>query len=119
MTCDDCYFSELCITRINFGMGLDSLGHDDDKIEKSCKHFKNKNLIIELPCKVGDTVYFLTGIRRNIIKSAKVKEIIFDENGIRDLFVQDEPNHMFENSFDIFFLSRENAGRALREREES
>lgn len=118
MTCDDCYFSELCHSRIAFGMGLDSLGHDDDQIEKSCKRFKNRNLIVELPCKVGDTVYFLTGIRRNIIKSAKVKEIIFDENGIMDLFVQDDPNHMFENSFNIFFLAREDAERALMEREE-
>lgn len=72
--------------------------------------------VIVLPCKVGDTVYYITGIGHNLVKPAKVKEIIIDENGIKDLYVQGD-GYDFENSFDIFFLTREEAEKALKERE--
>ena len=74
------------------------------------------NGVIVLPCKVGDTVYYITGIGHNLVKPAKVKEIIIDENGIKDLYVQGD-GYDFENSFDIFFLTREKAEKALKERE--
>ena len=70
--------------------------------------------VIVLPCKVGDTVYYVTGIGHNLVKPAKVEEIIIDENGIKDLYVQGD-GHNFENSFDIFFLTREEAEKALEE----
>ena len=79
-----------------------------------CSDFKDKSRYIELPCEVGDTVYYITGIGHNLIKPATVKEIILDENGIKDLYVQGN-GHNFENSFDIFFLTREEAERKLRE----
>ena len=72
--------------------------------------------VIVLPCKVWDTVYYVTGIGHNLVKPAKVEEIIIDENGIKDLYVQGD-GHNFENSFDIFFLTREEAEKALKERE--
>lgn len=74
--------------------------------------------VIVMPCKVGDTVYYITGIGHNLVKPAKVKEIIIDENGIKDLYVQGD-GYDFENSFDIFFLTREEAERKLRELEEN
>ena len=74
------------------------------------------NGVIVLPCKVGDTVYYITGIGHNLVKPAKVKEIIIDENGIKDLYVQGD-GYDFENSFDIFFLTREEAEEKLKERE--
>lgn len=70
--------------------------------------------VIVTPCKVGDTVYYITGIGHNIVKPAKVKEIIIDENGIKDLYVQGD-GYNFENSFEIFFLTREEAEKALKE----
>lgn len=72
------------------------------------------NGVIVPPCKVGDTVYYVTGIGHNLVKPAKVKEIIIDENGIKDLYVQGN-GHNFENSFDIFFLTREEAEQDLKE----
>ena len=72
------------------------------------------NGVIVLPCKVGDTVYYITGIGHNLVKPAKVKEIIIDENGIKDLYVQGD-GYDFENSFDIFFLTREEAEEKLKE----
>ena len=73
-----------------------------------------ENGVIVLPCKVGDTVYYITGIGHNIVKPAKVKEIIIDDNGIKDLYVQGD-GYNFENSFDIFFLTREEAEEKLKE----
>ena len=75
------------------------------------------NGVILTPCKVGDAVYYITGIGHNIIKSAQIKEIIIDENGIKDLYVKGD-GHNFENSFDIFFLTREEAEKALKERKQ-
>ena len=72
------------------------------------------NGVIAPPCKVGDTVYYITGIGHNLIKPAKIKEIIIDEDGITDLYVQGD-GHNFENSFDIFFLTREEAEAKLKE----
>lgn len=74
------------------------------------------NGVIVLPCKVGDTVYYITGIRNNIVKSAIVNEIILNCDGIGDLFVSSDTAD-FENSFDIFYLTREDAEKALKERE--
>lgn len=72
--------------------------------------------VIVLPCKVGDKVYYITGIRNNIVKSAIVNEIILNCDGISDLFVSSDTAD-FENSFDIFYLTREEAEQALKERE--
>ena len=50
MTCKDCVHYEVC--KIVHSNG------DDRVLENSpCKHFKNKANFVELPCKVGDTVY--------------------------------------------------------------
>lgn len=72
--------------------------------------------VIVPPCKVGDTVYYITGIGHNLVKPAKIKEIIIGEDGIKDLYVAGN-GHNFENSFDIFFLTREEAERKLKELE--
>lgn len=101
--CKDCIHNEMC-----YGT------HTDES--PTCCDFKDKSRYIELPCKVGDTVYYITGIGHNLIKPAKVKEIILDENGIKDLYVQGN-GHNFENSFDIFFPTSEEAEKALKERE--
>lgn len=45
MTCKDCYHYEMCLPRVAVG---------GDKI---CQYFKDKSLIVELPCDVGDKIY--------------------------------------------------------------
>lgn len=102
-TCNECINYDVCSTH----------GANCDR-GSSCVMFKDKSRFIELPCKVGDTVYYITGIGHNLVKPAKVKEIILDENGIKDLYVQGN-GHNFENSFDIFFLTREEAEKKLEE----
>lgn len=73
------------------------------------------NGVIVPPCKVGDMVYYITGIGHNIVKPARIKEIIIGEYGIKDLYVAGD-GHNFENSFDIFFLTREEAEKDLKDR---
>lgn len=78
-------------------------------------HFLENNMIV-LPCKVGDTVYYIGGIHRRLIKSATVVEIILNSDGVRDLFVNSDDGVSFENSFDTFFLTKEEAEQALNDR---
>ena len=86
----------------------------DSASREQCADYLLEHGVIVLPCKVGDTVYYVTGIGHTLVKPAKVKEIIIDENRIKDLYVQGD-GHNFENSFDIFFLTREEAEKALKE----
>ena len=68
------------------------------------------------PCKVGDTVYYIGGIHGRLVKRAIVKDIIVSASGTRDLMVTSELGETFENSFDIFYLTRKEAEAALAER---
>ena len=46
MTCEDCLHYDICI------------GAFGDWLPKICDSFKDKSKFIELPCSVGDTVYY-------------------------------------------------------------
>lgn len=55
MTCKDCYFYDVCHSRIINGYGL---------VDINCNHFKNKDYVVELPVELGSTAYcdaFLNG----------------------------------------------------------
>lgn len=86
MTYKNCIHYEVCnaecgelLSRINQGC-------------EQCKNFKDKSLIIELPCKVGDEAYYLTYKSYNPLsyKVAKAKVIKFyiDRSGIFDIKFQ-------------------------------
>ena len=72
------------------------------------------NGVIVPPCKVGDTVYYLGGIHKSLVKSATVEEIIASSNGVSDLLVNSENGVTFENSVDIFYFTPEEAEQALK-----
>lgn len=54
MTCKDCIHYEIC-QKCSF---CDLTEYVED-LKKVCEWFKNKSKYIDLPCKVGDTVYAL------------------------------------------------------------
>lgn len=56
MTCKDCFHYSACKSQIPKSYW------QDDYID-GCKHFKDKNKIIELPCKVGDTIYEIVRLK--------------------------------------------------------
>lgn len=105
MNCNDCIHQIACLDWCR-GFGQEA---------ELCEHFSDKSEWVHLPCKVGDNVYYLTGIRKTLIKPAIIKEIIFDTTGVKDLFVSSDTCD-FENSFDIFYLTQEEAEKALAER---
>ena len=72
------------------------------------------NGVIVPPCKVGDKVYYHGGIHKSLVKSAVVEEIIINSCGVGDLLVTSENGVTFENSIDIFFLTKEEAEQALK-----
>ena len=95
-TCKDCLHDEAC--EIYAG----DLGENG---AEKCVCFKDRNRFVELPCKVGDTVYQTDGIR---IYENKIERIIFDTNNIG----------FDETSIGkSIFLTREEAEQALKERE--
>lgn len=83
-----------------------------------CPFYTDRSEWVHLPCKVGDKVWYITGIGNNLIMPAIVKEIIIDGRGIKDLYVCGN-GHNFEESFDIFYLTREEAEKALERMKEN
>ena len=69
---------------------------------------------VMLPCKVGDTVYFITGIYNTLIKPAKVEEIYVGD-GVFTLGVSTDFT-TFTLQESEYYLSYEAAEAALKER---
>lgn len=67
---------------------------------------------------VGDRVWYISGIHRSIVKSAIVEEIIINCNGVSDLFVTSDTGS-FENSVDIFYPTKDQAEKKLKELREN
>ena len=59
MTCRDCIHYDVCHNNFK---NIDS--NEEMTDEHCCADFKDKSRIIELPCKVGDDIYYIT-IDRN------------------------------------------------------
>lgn len=80
MTCKDCYHYEMCLPRVAVGGN------------KICQYFKDKSLIVELPCKVGGYVYYVALDFNNvrIPKKAKVISFGINENGVFDVELEGE-----------------------------
>lgn len=110
----NCFMSEVCDLNNKIFAGL--IG--------KCKYFKDKSKIVELPCKVGDTVY-ITGEKY----PCEITEVVIDKYGIHFNWLS------FERSYELtelwnngdftvddisktVFLTKEAAEQALREREQ-
>lgn len=78
MTCKDCIHYT---SHRHFDPLLDEVYTDED-VEYLCPEFKDKSRFVELPCKVGDTIYWIDcigGIIEEKVKSFTVG--IENENG--------------------------------------
>lgn len=114
MTCKDCLHYEShkhFFNSPNYKKDFDDYFKDKD-IEHKCPEFTNHSEWVHLPCKVGDKVWYITGIGNKLIKPAIVKEIIIDSKGIKDLYVCGN-GYNFERSFDIFYLTYKEAEKHL------
>lgn len=123
MTCQDCVHYEVCDYRVKkMRIKGYELRANEDFI---CSYFKDKSKFIELPCKVGDTVWFIKfafSYAKRPIPAMICGMKTFSNNGaftFMSLTVENNINRNFTN-YDIgrtVFLTKEEAEQALKERE--
>jgi hypothetical protein len=130
-TCKDCLYYEPCSV-----LNAEFKKHPKDFIEtdlcaKQCTTFKDRSRLVELPCKVGDTVYMITEqtqkVGRKKVTKTVIVECCVDNFRIGDAGYPSAALCDNENAWcygvepkmfgEIIFLSREEAEQALKERE--
>ena len=149
-SCNDCLHVDVCCSYLSVAYNKCKLATPDFKLLKNiecgeCQHFKDRSRFVELPCKIGDIVYF--GYYLPTIKQYKIDEWIvakisfinyhlgyfFDsdgkwavgdkENRIAITLVLSDKSEFSPDSIDVplkdfrdkFFTSREAAEQAVKE----
>lgn len=104
-TCKDCLHYEVCQFHID----------EETKLTvNECEHFKDRSKFIELPCKIGDTVWCIN--ESQIIEEDKVYQIIvrqFSDINVNDVLLVKFGKASFEDFGKTVFLTKEEAERAL------
>ena len=77
----------------------------------SVVHNLIKHNVIIAPCKVGDTVYYISGIPGRLVKPAKVEEIIYNGSDFT-LGLVSENNIYFDMSLNEVYMNTEEAEEA-------
>lgn len=125
-TCKDCVHVEVCreyVEGLAAARGvrlsvkeLDSVLECDD-----CKHFKDRSRFVELPCKVGDTVYVIESIdgEQKIIQDHVETISIGYYTDVVNIYQFDgiKIDGYFEDFGKTVFLTREEAEQTLKLRE--
>lgn len=117
MTCKDCIHYDVCSDWENICNKMSLFSTIKKEV---CKDFKDKSKIIELPCKVGDTVYDITWNGR--IRTCKILMICQKMDGAWKIQISPVCSTMFyavvvDAIGKTVFLTREEAEQALRERD--
>lgn len=115
MTCKDCIHGEVCNIVVSPNYEYEQNG------DKWCQKFKPKSRFVELPCEVGQTVYMpfegevtqLSIFRVSVVLIMDEEVIIFCD--AKSAKVGTSFSH--HNIGKTVFLSREEAEKALKERE--
>ena len=124
MRCKECIHQELCADYVSslaevqnadieyISQWLDEIEGRKEQADNACEHFKDRSRFVELPCKLGDTVYYFDSAGE--IYSQKVSGFIVNFVGILV-----DSDVMFDSHLmgDRFFSTREEAEQALKERE--
>lgn len=119
-TCKDCLHVDVCCSYLSTAYNKCKLAIPDFKLLKNiecdeCEHFKDRSRFVELPCKVGDTVYRL---KDGKVTKEQVVEFGISSRGVvlyRTLGYELGYSDYFGNSL---FFSKEEAEQALKEREQ-
>lgn len=77
MTCKDCYHYDVCSKKDGT---TDYYGKEIacDDVDEMCKNFKDKSLIVELPCKVGYNFFIIA----QSLEKGKYTEYFIDERQV-------------------------------------
>ena len=116
-SCKKCLHSDVCSMASELGLNKAERMFDFD-----CDYFKDRNRFVELPCKVGDTVYYF--LSDNNYKKYEVCEIVgFHIDKYRTAFQIKLCGYkcFVDTEFlgEKIFLTREEAEQALKEREKN
>ena len=105
MTCKECMHYDRC-------KGLYRFERLQKAVSKGCPYFKDRSRFVELPCKLGDTVYYFNSAGE--IFSQKVSGFIVNFVGILV-----DSDVMFDSHLmgDRFFSTRKEAEQALKLKE--
>lgn len=111
--CENCYHAKVCGNYPNTGIPEKSRQR---LLNKGCENFKDKSLIVELPCRVGDDLYWISDenevkCQRNAIVGIVVKDSGFE--------VLDTDGNIDKIGTRYTYLTREEAERALEECEKN
>ena len=119
MTCKDCLYYEPCSTLNAEFKKLPKDFIDSDLCAKQCTTFKDRSRFVELPCKLGDTLFVPT---RNLVSEYKIvsfhvcgEGIWYRTNVIKGILTRLISDNV-ENIGKTVFLTREEAEQALKER---
>ena len=131
MTCKDCIYYEVCADFRRNICETDQKRFEEYRLNSDglCCNFKDKSRFVELPCKVGDTVYVpWRWDGQRAVAVVRVEEIKFYDSQMHYMFLIDmeSDDECFNQSFGgwktdrcigkTVFLTREGAERALAER---
>ena len=123
MTCKDCIHYEVCKRKYNHLYESYSI-LDAENIESVCKSFKNKSKYIELPCKMGDTVYVIKNNKisaKDIVYYNKIHSRVAEQNEEywhcvdKDRISRNVITFYPENIGQTVFLSKSEAEQKLKE----
>ena len=115
MTCKECFHYAVCATKgkhANYQVknGKQYLVAFENPV--NCKHFKDRSKFIELPCKLGDDIYYFDS-KGNIYKQ-RIFQFVYGGTGLKV-----DSDVMFDSDLlgKRFFRTKEEAEQALKERE--
>lgn len=130
--CENCYHYDICKFNLEHqGIDLTSIviASKDESSADGCPYFKDKSFIMEMPCRVGDTVYLLLETlngEKEIIESECLKiyfvaSKIKSKNELQLVFSMRFPCKEIGNTLEFglcdfgkkIFLAREEAEKAL------
>ena len=118
-TCNDCLHQIICNAYAD--AGVTDIPKDDITI---CEIFKDRSKFVELPCKVGDTVYMLVTRKTKAFevksKNGEMKKEINHHTFIKKTcFTKSNLFDVIERFGKTAFLTKEEAEKALAERSEN
>ena len=108
MNCQDCLYYERC----------KKLGIFNFETLSVCEDFTNHSEWVHLPCKVGDTVWYVDGLYDNAVIIPAIVEYIdiLDENDKMWLGACVDGDIHIEKEIECFYHTREEAEKALEEK---
>lgn len=118
--CKECIHYRICLEYLSFiaKEKFDEPPFPAENAETTCEHFKDRTRIIDLPCKIGDTVYFIgKHIYCDTIDKISIEKLSDKDVFYRAYCEQCRMPLEFEEFGKIAFLTQEEAERALKERE--